>query len=365
MTLDLKAHLKTLGNAHGPTGYEGPVRDLIREAWTPYVSRFDTSPLGSLVGYRDGTGPQPRPKIMLCAHMDEIGMVVRKIERGFLHITSISGMDARNVAGKPVIVHGREPVRGVVAVHPRHTLPGDKQSRYPGWDDLFVDVGLPPAEVEARLRVGDVATLDTPVLELAGNRLAGKAFDNRSSVAAETACLDLLASRTHAWDVLAVASVQEEGGAWGAGADAFRVAPDLAIALDVTFAPQPGLPQPGFKLGGGPALGLGPNFHPALMQAIKDTADRLEIPLDYEPTPAGSGTDAWPIQIARDGIPVALLGAPVRNMHSSAETLDTKDVERLGRVLAEFIAGLTPDFLKRVVWDADEKPAPENTEGGS
>ncbi|MCC7207475.1 MAG: M42 family peptidase [Anaerolineae bacterium] len=360
MTLDLKAHLKTLCNAHGPTGHERPIHDLIREAWTPYVSRFDTSPLGSLVGYRDGSGPGPRPKIMLCAHMDEIGMVVNKIERGFLHVSDISGTDNRNVAGKPVIVHGREPVRGVVAVHPRHTLPGSKQSQYPDWEDLFVDVGLLPEEVEARIRVGDVVTLDTPALDLAGSRVAGKAFDNRSSVAAVTVCLDALASRVHAWDVLAVASVQEEGGAWGAGADAHRIAPDLAIALDVTFAPQPGTPSPSFRLGGGPTLGLGPNFHPALMTAIRETADRLEIPLTYEPTPAGSGTDAWPIQIAREGIPAALLGAPVRNMHSSVETLDTKDVERLGRLLAEFIAELTPDFVKRVVWDADEQPESES-----
>lgn len=360
MTLDLKAHLKTLCNAHGPTGYEGPVHDLIHDAWAPYVERFDTSPLGSLVGYRHGSAPEPRPRIMLCAHMDEIGMVVSQIDRGFLHISRVGGTDERNIAGKPVIVHGREPVCGVVGVYPRHTLSGGKLSQYPGWEDLFVDVGLPPAEVEARIRVGDVITLDTPVLELAGNRLAGKAFDNRSSVAAVTACLDALAGRVHAWDVLAVASVQEEGGAWGAGPDAFRVAPDLAIALDVTFAPQPGTPAPSYKLGGGPLLGLGPNFHPALSGAIKETADRLEIPLELEPIPAGSGTDAWPIQIAREGIPTALVGVPVRNMHSSAETLDTKDIERLGRLLAEFIAGLTPEFLKRVVWDADETPSTES-----
>jgi endoglucanase len=354
VSFDLKAHLKTLCDLHGPAGYEGAVREAIADAWRPFVDDLDVGRLGSLVGYKLGTGEPPRRRIMLCAHMDEIGLIVHAIEDGFLRVSHLGGTDERTLAGMPVLVHGRETLRGVVGTYPRHTLPSEQQGRYPIWDELFVDVGLPADQVTALVSVGDVITPDTPLIDLQGGRIAAKAADNRASVAAVTACLNALRSRRHEWDVLAVASVQEETGAWAASREAHRLQPDIAIALDVTFATQPGVDGPSFKLGSGPSLALGPNFHPALYAAISAAGERMEIDLPPEPTPAGSGTDAWMIQVARDGIPTALISIPVRNMHTTVETLDLKDIERTGRVLAEFIAGLAPDFLATIVWDKED-----------
>jgi putative aminopeptidase FrvX len=353
--VDLKAHLIQVCNAHGPSGYEGPVREVVAEAWRPFVDSLEVGKLGSLVGYKLGSGSVPRRRIMLCAHMDEIGLVISDIDRGFLKVSRLGGIDNRIVPGMPVLVHGKQALKGVVGLPPLHTLENDKRSRYPKLDELVVDLGLPPDEVSALVSIGDVITMDTPMLTLQGTRLAGKALDDRACVAAITVCLDALQARQHGWDVLAVASVQEEVGCHGARSEAYRLQPDIAIALDVTFASQPGVEGVTHKLGDGVPISLGANFHPALYEAINAAAERLEMTLHADPIPMQSGTDAWPIQVSRDGIPTALLSIPVRNMHTPVETVDTKDIERAGRLMAEFICGLTPDFLATIVWDKEKE----------
>ncbi len=350
--MDVKTHLLQMSEAHGPSGYEAPVRELIRQAWQPLVDSFDVGKLGSLIGLKKGSGSAPRPTIMLCAHMDENGLIVRQIEDGFLRISRLGGPDVRLYPGLPVMVYGRRALPGVVGLPPPYAVPIEKKPNYPVYGDLFIDLGLPTAEVAELVSVGDVITMDTQVIALQGDRLAGKAMDDRACVAAVTACLDGLSSRKHSWDVLAVASVQEEVGSWGAQTEAFHLSPDLAIALDVTFADQPGMDGNTYPLGDGPVIGLGGNLHPALHAALHAAADRIEMKLADEPFAADTGTDAWPIQISRNGIPTALLQVPLRNMHSSVETISVADIERTGRLMAEFIVGLDADFLTKMVWDS-------------
>ncbi len=356
--MDLKAHLKKLCEAPGPSGYEDAVREALAEDWRPLVDSLEVGKSGSLVGLKRGTGLEPRRKIMLCAHIDEIGLIVSQIEGALLKVARLGGIDARILAGIAVLVHGRQTLPGVVGVAPLHVVSDDVRGRYPSVRDLVVDLGLPSEEVARLVRIGDVITLDAPLLELQNGRLAGKALDDRVCVGVITVCLEALQTRRHIWDVLAVASTQEEVGSRGARVEAYRLQPDIAIALDVTFGTQPGVSDGAFKLGGGPTLGLGVNFHPALYDAINGAAERLEMTLQPEPLPGSSGTDAWPIQVSRDGIPTALLSPPIRNMHSPVETVDPKDVERTGRLLAEFIAGIDAEFLATIVWDRSE---PEKT----
>lgn len=354
---DLKAHLKSLVETHAPSGYEGPVRAVVRTAWADLVDTMEQDGLGSLIGVKRATEPtEPRRKIMLAAHMDEIGLMVREVVDGFIYVHRISGIDNRLMLAQPVLVHGRETLPGVVAAVPPHLLKADQRTKYPGYDELIVDVGLPAAEVEALVRVGDLITPDVPMLELQNNRLAAKAFDDRACVAAVTACLHHLQGMRHSWDVYATATVQEETGLLGARTAAYHIAPDLAIAMDVTFASQPGVDQDdASEMGGGPALGIGPNFHPKLVERIKDTAKRYEIKLQDDIIPGASGTDAWSIQVSLSGIPTALLSIALRSMHSPVETLDLRDVERLGRLLAQFIAELDADFMATLQWDEMEE----------
>jgi endoglucanase len=189
--------------------------------------------------------------------------------------------------------------------------------------------------------------------ELKNRRVSGKALDDRACVAAITLALEQLRRTEHAWDVLAVATAQEETGLKGAITAAYGLAPDLAVALDVTFAKHPGVPKEGaFPLGEGPTIGIGPNFHPKLVQRLKKVADAHEIPYHMDPNPGWSGTDAWAIQVTREGVPTALVSIPVRYMHQPVETLAAQDVERAGRLLAAFVAELEAGFLEEPLWDS-------------
>jgi tetrahedral aminopeptidase len=350
--LDLKAHLKTLIEAHAPSGYEEPVRAILRESWGGLADALEEDNLGSLIAIKRATHPGETPrKIMLAAHMDEIGMMVRDIVNGFIFVHSIAGIDNRVMLAQPVMVHGKRPLPGIVASAPPHLLTIEARRKYPDFDELMIDVGLPAAEVEQLVRIGDLITVDVPLLELQGRRLAGKAMDDRACVAAVTVCLDVLQGMRHSWDVYAAATVQEESGLLGAKTAANYIKPDIAIALDVTFAPQPGVDADSTaEMGSGPGIGIGANFHPRLIDKIKDTARYHEIKLQDDIIPANSGTDAWAIQVALEGIPTALLEISLRNMHSPVETIDLTDVERCGRLLAHFIAGLDADFLKAIDW---------------
>lgn len=351
--IDLKEHLKRLVEAHAPTGHEGPIREILEQDWQGLVDEMETDGLGSLIGIKRATDPvDPPRKIMLAAHMDEIALMVRDIVDGFIYVHRISGIDNRVMPAQPVVVHGKEVLRGVVATIPPHLLPVDKRGTYPSMDELVVDVGLPAETVNDLVTIGDLITLDVPLMELQGKKVAAKAFDDRACVAAVTACLDMLGTIRHKWDVYATATVQEENGLKGATTAAYKIAPDIAIALDVTFADQPGVStDDASKMGDGPVMGIGPNFHVKLCDKIKDTARYYDVKLQYDPLPGRSGTDAWAIQVSRAGVPTALLSIPIRNMHSPIETLDMGDIERAGRLLAHFIASLDGDFLAAIEWD--------------
>ena len=355
---DVKAHLKLLVEAHAPSGYEGAVRDIIRGEWAGVTDSMEMDGLGSLIGIKRATSPlDPPRRIMLAAHMDEIGMMVRDIVDGFIYVHRISGVDNRIMLSQPVIVHGRQPLPGVVASVPPHLLTAEMRQKYPTFDELIIDVGLPAAEVESLVRIGDLITPDAPMIDLAGSRVAGKVMDDRACVAAVTVCLHELQSLQHSWDVYAVATVQEETGLLGAMTAAYKVQPDVAIALDVTFGAQPGVDaDTASEVGGGPVVSSGPNFHTRLVEKIKETGRTNELKFQDDVIPGASGTDAWAIQVAREGIPTALLGIAVRNMHSPVETLDIKDITRTGRLMAQFIASLDADFLAAIDWDDLKEP---------
>jgi len=350
---DLKTHLRTLSEAHAPSGYEAPIRAILREDWAPFVDEFEQHKLGNLIGIKRATQPLEKPrKIMLAAHMDEIGLMVRVIVDGFLYLHRIRGVDNRLMLAQQVIVHGKKPLPGVVAATPPHLLDAAERKKYPTFDMLVVDTGLPADEVEELVQIGDLVTPDAPMMELQGNLVAGKAMDDRACIAAISVCLQHLQTAHHSWDVYAAATVQEENGYQGAQTAAYAIQPDIAIALDVGFAEQPGVSgDDAFPMGEGASIALGANIHPKLFDKIIEVADAFEIKYHVEPIPARTGTDALAIQVARDGVPTALLSIPLRNMHSPIETINLRDIERTGRLLAHFIAALDADFMQAISWD--------------
>jgi tetrahedral aminopeptidase len=348
---ELLAFLKQMISAPGLSGYEAPIRELILETWRPLTDDLQVSRLGSLHGLKRGAGSDPRPSILLAAHMDAIGMMVTGIVDGWLHFTQIGGLDPRVLPGQPVIVHGRTALPGVIVQPPSHVLPAEYADRPVPLQHLLVDTGLAPREVERLVRVGDLISYAQAPIEMSGETLVGHSLDNRASVAAVTRCLEELKTRKTLWDVWAVATVQEEETFGGAMTSPFELRPSLAVAIDVTFASGPGSPpHRTFPLGKGVALGWGPNIHPAMYDAFKDLAERLEIPYKVDILPRMSGTDATALQVVAEGIPTMVISIPLRYMHTPVEMVTMKDVTRAGRLLAEFVSQLDETFMEKLAW---------------
>lgn len=350
---ELLPFLKELTSLAGLSGYENPVRQVVAAAWQPLVDEMHISRLGSLHALRRGKGEAPRRSLLLTAHMDAIGLMVTGVDQGWLRVTAVGGLDPRILPSQAVTVHGRRDLPGVLVLPPDHLLPPSLGQKAAPLEYLLVDVGLPPNQVAQLVRVGDLVSFAQPPLELGKDLLAGHSMDNRASVAALTECLKELQHLQVAWDIWAVATTQEEETLGGAITSGFALHPDLAIVVDVTFGNAPGTPtHKSFPLGKGITLGWGPNIHPGLFHAMKELAERLEIPYKTELMPRQSGTDAMALQLVGEGIPTLVLGLPLRYMHTPLEVVCLKDIARAGRLMAEFAAQLDRQFFEKLSWDA-------------
>lgn len=345
--------LKTLTETAGPSGFEDEIARVVQAHWEPLVDEMTIDRVGNLMALKRGQGAEPRRKLLIAAHMDEIGLMVHEVLEkggwGFLRVTNLGGVDIRQLYGQLVTVHGKRPFSGVIGSLPAAYLPPDKKDKPFGYEELVVDVGLPFATVAEQIAVGDIISFRQPLRELLSKRVTGKALDNRASVTAVTDCLQYLQHRAHQWDIIAVATAQEETRLLGAYTSAFSQQPDAAVAIDVTFGKGPGATDDNtFELGEGPSLDLGPNVHPGMLKALQETADALEMAVHIGTHQRGSGTDAFGLQVARAGIPTGLVSIPLRYMHTMVESVALADVERSGRLLGEFAARLDEQFLENL-----------------
>lgn len=344
-------YLRLVSPLVGVSGYEGEVALSIAEAWQPFLDECQPDRLGNVIGIKYGTATEPRPRIMLVAHTDEIGLVITKIEKGgFLRFTTSGGIDPRTLLGQEVIVNASPPLPGIIGARPPHLQNAGEQQRAPKVEDMFIDTGKDEDQVRKLVHIGDMATVDRNLLTLQNGVVAGKALDDRAGTAAILECLKELRRIKHQPDVYAVASVQEELGYRGAVVSSFRIHPDLAIAIDVCHGNMPGTAEEDTaKLGKGPALGIGPHVHPTLLTWLKRTAEDRGIPWQPDPSPSPEGTDAFALQIARGGVPTALVSIPLRYMHTSVETLSLTDIRKTGQLLADFIATVAPVCKEELV----------------
>ncbi len=350
--MDIIPLLKRLSEASGVSGYEHQVRDIVLEEFGRHADEVRTDVLGNVIALKRGSGPEPRPRLMLATHMDEIGLIVSDLDESFIRFEQVGGYDDRVLLGQEVVVHGRRDLPGVIGARPPHVLPAGERDKTIPYDKLLIDVGLSARELAELVQVGDLVTMDRELVELKGGLVSGKALDNRASVVAAAVCLEELSRRQHRCDLYAVATVQEEVGVKGAITSSFGLRPDVGIAIDVTFGKQPGSPdEHTYDLGKGPTIGLGPNFHPKIAQALVQAARGLEMAHQIEPAARPPGTDAFAIQISRQGIPAGLLSIPLRSMHTPIETISVKDVERTGRLLAAFAARFDDEMLAGLTWD--------------
>ncbi|MBE7552293.1 MAG: M20/M25/M40 family metallo-hydrolase [Anaerolineales bacterium] len=345
--------LKRLSLAVGVSGYgrQNSIHEVITTELAPYADRVERDRMGSVVGIKAGEQQAAesgwRRKVMLAAHLDEIGAIVTKIDKGFLRFSQVGGLDDRILMGQEVIVHGQQDLPGIIGAIPPHLLPPDKPNNTVDMAEMHIDVGLPARQVERWVQIGDLISFARTPAELLGGLLSAKAMDNRSSVAAMVICLQELKKLRHQWDVYAVATADEEWGSFvGATTQAYAIRPDVAVVIDVTFAD---VDEIEVKLNAGPVIALGPSNHPELRERLVKICRDLELKYQSEMMPSGAGTDAYAIEISREGVPTILLSIPSRYMHSPVETIHPKDVERTGRLMAHFIASLDESFVEELI----------------
>ena len=345
---DISPFLKELLVLPGLSAYEKPVRECIANKWRPIVDDLSVSKLGSLHGLRRAVR-ENAPSILLATHMDAIGLIVTGIKDGFLMITQVGGVDPRILPGQLVNVHGRRDLQGIAVLWPDRLVNPKSKNKPPSLSRILIDVGLPAAEVNELVRVGDLVSFATQPMDLTGGALAGHTLDNRASVAALTLCLEELKKVNLDWNVWAVATVQEEATLAGAMTSPHQLEPDMVVAIDVTFGKGPGAgDHRTFPLGKGPTIGVGSNIHPFMNKRFKAIAEESEIPFSVETMPKHSGTDAMLMQIVGSGIPCAVIGIPLRYMHTPVEEVVLTDIQRTGRLLAGFIKNLEPDTLEKL-----------------
>ncbi len=345
------SHLDTLIallQQDGGPGTEEGVASIVKRAFGRYTQDIQTDVLGNVFATVQGTGEGKRPTVMLAAHMDQIALLVKAIlPGGYLRVVQAGGFDARTLVGQEVLVHGRETLRGIIGSKPPHVTTAEERKRTPPLEELFIDVALSEERAKQLVHVGDVVTLASQPVHLLNRRISGKSLDNRTSIAILLECLRYLGDKPHEADVIMVATVQEEVGTRGAIAAGYREKPDVAVAVDVTWADMPEQPQDlSFKMGEGPSVTFGPNIHPKVFRALKDAASSSHMPWQLELSQGPTGTDGRAFQIAADGIATGVIGIAIRYMHTAVETGSYDDIETCAKILARFIQTIDASFVE-------------------
>ncbi len=323
----------------GPSGFEGAVTDRAEELLRPLVDEVRRDVMGNLFGLRRCGKPGAK-KLLLDAHLDEIGFIVTEITEGFLKFAALGGVDPRVLPGQPVAVLAEKHLTGVIDCLPPHVLTAEQREQAVQIKDLYIDLGLSQEEAEKQVPVGTPGIFMEEIIQLQGDNLTCRALDDRLCAAVLLKTLEELQGEDLPMDVEVMLSTQEEVGSRGAKPGIWSADPDWCIACDVTFARTPDCSEPGaFKAGSGCTIGVGPNCTRSITDALIGTAKDKEIPYSVEVMPGNSGTNGWAMQVSRQGVATAIVSVPIKYMHSQVETARLCDAEAAVKLLTEFIRG--------------------------
>ncbi len=324
--------LEKLSNACGVAGREEEVQVLMKDLLKPHTDEIKEDKLGNVIGVKKGK--KSAPKVMLTAHMDEIGLMVKNItKKGFIHFTKIGGIDDRILVAQKVLVHTKKgPITGIIGSKPPHILKEEEKKKVIEADKLFMDVGASSKEDAQRigLQIGDPVSFDIKFSRVGNEAVVGKAFDDRVGCAALIEALARLGKVD--CTVYAVGTIQEEVGLRGATVAAFQLRPDVGVALDVTVAGDvPGVQEveAPIKMRKGPSVTVtdyGLITHPKVLKWFINAAEESKVPYQLETTSGGT-TDAARIALSREGVPSGVLSIPTRYIHSPASLLSLVDLE--------------------------------------
>jgi putative aminopeptidase FrvX len=331
--------LEKLSNAHGISGREGSVRDIVRQELSGLVDEVRIDTLGNLIGIKHGE----RPSIMVEAHMDEIGLMVKYVdERGFIRFIRVGGWFDQTLLNQRVIVHAPTGhIVGVIGCKPPHVMKDEDKKKVIDASDMFVDVGC-QSEMEAKelgIVPGLPITIDRTFAPLRGDRVTGKAFDNRAGIVMMIEALKRTKSKS---TIYCVGTVQEEVGLKGAKTSAYDLNPDLAIASDVTIpGDHPGIEKKDspLEMGKGPVItiadasGRGIIVSPQVISWLTETA--REFGIDFQLDVADGGTtDGTAIHLTKSGILTGVLSVATRYIHSPVEVLSISDLDKGADLIA-------------------------------
>lgn len=335
--MERKQRIDRLIQAPGATGLEGGVAGEVLDQLTAMGAEAWRDPAGNVFG-RVGT---QGPVVLLMAHMDEVAMMVHRIEdNGMVRLWKIAGVDPRILPGSRLVIHTAQgPLPSVAGALPPHLQQGTEQPAYT-WEDLLCDTGLSPAAVKARVQVGDPVTLaPEPLWELLDGRLTGKTLDDRGPLGALLDLFSRLVGKPLSCQAVLCASVQEEKHGTGALTATRGLKPDLAVAVDVCHAPPPTKECSTFPLDS-LVIDRSASLHPGLVGLLEAAAKAQDIPFETEAEMAAKGNDAWDIATQAGGVAAALLSVPLRYMHTGAEVISQQALERLESLLEGWILGL-------------------------
>ncbi|MGE5603767.1 MAG: M42 family metallopeptidase [Nitrososphaerales archaeon] len=352
---ELRELLGRLSETFGPSGNEKAVRNLVREEIQASVDRIDVDAMGNLIAFKVGTGGEPRLRVMLAAHMDEVGFMITKVNKNGTLSFSARSIDPRLLLAKRLVIgDGRVP--GIIGAPVPHLQKGDAASRVVEAEDLFIDIGASDDKAaNGKIKVGDYATFATPFAILSEDpnwpTVRGKAFDDRVGC---TSLIALLKGERYPVDVYGAFTVQEEVGLRGARVAGHRVDPQAAFALEGTVCDD--LPRPPdedttpvTQLGAGPAITLMDRSmiaHPGLVRLLQETADSEGIRVQYK-APGLGGTDGGAIHLARGGVPSIAVAVPCRYIHGPASILNLNDLEATVRLMDAALRRISPRHLAR------------------
>ena len=348
ITTDALAFLEQMITTPSPSGFEEANAKNFRDYVSAFADEVTTDPLGSVIAAVNPTGS---PRVMLAGHIDEIGFLIHYInDDGFCYFRTIGGHDLANLVGQRVVVQTRKGgVHGVIGKKPIHLLTAEERGKKPELEDLWIDLGVTNRQeaLDAGVQIGDPAVYADGWQPLIGDRVAGRAMDNRVGAWVVAEALRRVKALNPKAAVFAVATVQEEIGLRGAQAATHGVRPDIGIAVDVTFATDfPSMDKrkvSPMTLGGGPGVLRGANANRKLADRIVEVAEQAAISVQVQATPGGTGTDANAMQVALAGVCTGLVEVPLRYMHTPCEIISLSDADACAELLARVCASLAPE----------------------
>lgn len=332
--------LKDLLSTPGTSGFEQNVQEVVRNFTRPFANSVDTDVHGNVIAV---VNPEGKRRILLDAHCDQIGLIVRHIDdQGFIRVSAVGGWDMQILLGQRMLVHTENgSIPGVIARKAIHLMNESDRKTVPKINELWIDIGSASVEeTKEVVRIGDSVTPEPCLRELRNGRLSGVAMDDRTGVWVIMNALKLIAAANPTAAVYAVSSVQEEIGLRGAITSAYNVNPDVAIAVDVTHATDcPGIDQNEFgnvSIGGGPVVVRGANANPRVFDLLMATANKHKMEVQINALARPASNDGAAIQVSRGGCATGLVTLPNRYMHSPVEVVAESDLQESAKLIAEF-----------------------------